>query len=639
MNKISRLFLSFWCVLPVSWDNLFTDIMDYMYPLQDGQELSETPLENLYDDLYQIYLNPININSTSKDQLEKLPFLSYANIGELEAYVYFNKGMLSLGEIQLVDGFDVTLSELLQPFLYIGPYMSDHSGSDSKNSGPRNDILAEYNMPLYKKADINYSTSIRYKFDNYKNIKFGITTQSDYGEHVYDFISPYFKFTGSGALRNLVAGNLRVSFGQGLIVNQGFSVYNSVPNMIRQSVSSSIKPHTGVSEYGYISGVGVEFQSGSMKFSAVAGYTPVDATVNKEGFVSSFKEDGYHRSVLESSKRHNTRQLCSMFHVEHSKEGRNLGFTASYTKYDRPLLGKVFKSDVYALDAGLLDIGTDFLINRSRYSIAAECAASVITTPQLFSNIGIAAFLSLGLKAGDKGSLHLVPRYYSDGYFSPYSGGFSKGNSNNEYGLYCSYSYRRKIFALNLYQDFYKLNNLICQEAGAQFDLTGGNSIFSLKLKSKYRQQHTWRFRFDWKCSLNSVQFQTSIHFCAFSGNIADKCEKGYAFQERITYKAADKIVLDFGASLFSTDSYSTRISLYEKGMLYSYGYSNYYGQGLRLSFFSNFKLDKVLPHLVFRFKVGSTIYFDRNAITSQFYYDIGTFHKEDLSFQLQYAF
>lgn len=638
MRRIARFFMPVLSVLPLSWDNLFNDVIDYMYPMLDQYELSETVTENLYNDLYEIYLNPINVNSTNKEQLQELPFLSESNIEELESYVYFNKGILSLGEIQLIDGFDNTLSNLLQPFLYAGPYSCESTEPVNLSSRPCNEIIADYILPLYKKADINHSTSLRYTFNNFNNIKFGITTQSDFGEHLYDYISPYFVYKGKGTLQNISVGNIRVSFGQGLIANQGFNVFNSVSNQIRQSASSGIKPHSGVSEYGYLSGVGAVVKCGFFKISAVASYTAVDATINKDGFVSSFKQDGYHRTKLEESKRHNTRQLSTMFHVEHLKEGINIGATCSYTRYDRPLLGKVFKSNVHAVDAGLLNCGADFLVNRSKYSIAAECAVSCIACPELVSQINSAALFSGGLNVGGNGSFRLVARYYSSGYYSPYSGGYSKGSCNDEFGLYSAYCLKRRRFAMTLHNDSYRLKQVFCCETGAQFDIDRDRSLFSLRLKARYNEQHTLRFRFDWKYRLNSFSFQTLLNISACSGSIGKNFETGYALQERITY-TADPLVLDFSGAVFFTDSYNTRISMYEKGLLYSYGYSNFYGRGLRLSFTGNFKLDRFVRNLTLRFKVAGTVYFDRSKISSTAYYDIDTFHKEDLSVQLQYKF
>lgn len=638
MKKIARLFMPVLAVFPVSWDNLFNNVIDYMYPAFDQYELSENVTENLYKDLYNIYLNPININSTCTEQLLTLPFLSSENIEELEAYVYFNKGMLSLGEIQLINSFDNTLSNILQYFLYVGPYQSDDTDLKIRNVKPHNEILADYNQPLYRKADINLSSSLRYSYTNFDNIIFGITMQSDFGEHLYDYISPYFVYNGKGILQNIVVGNMRVSFGQGLIANQGFNIYNSVSNQIRQSASNSIKPHSGVSEYGYLTGVGAALKFGFFKISAVTSYTAVDANVNKDGYISSFKQDGYHRTNLEKSKHHNTSQLNIMFHVEHFKEGINIGTTCSYTEYDRPLLGKVFKSNVYALDAGLLDYGVDFLVNRSKYSIAAECAASCITCNELFSDLKFSALFSGGLNVGNNSSLRLMARYYSSGYFSPFSGGFSKGSCNNEYGLFLSYSLKRKYFTMNLNHDSYMLKKIFCYESGAQFDLTHNNSSFSLKLKSKYSQQHTCRLRFDWKYSLNSFSFQTLLNYCLCFDSHGENLESGYALQERISY-AADSFVSDFSCAVFFTDSYNTRISMYEKGLLYSYGFSNFYGRGMRMAVSGNIKLDRLLQNLTLRLKVASTIYFDRKEITSQTYFDIDTFHKEDMSVQLQYQF
>ncbi len=72
----------------------------------------------LYGDLTYFAENPINLNHTSKDELEKLRLLSDMQIENLLFYIYVNERMETIYELQLVEGMDVFTIELLLPFSF-----------------------------------------------------------------------------------------------------------------------------------------------------------------------------------------------------------------------------------------------------------------------------------------------------------------------------------------------------------------------------------------------------------------------------------------------------------------------------------------------------------------------------------------
>ena len=89
----------------------------------------------------------------------------------------------------------------------------------------------------------------------------------------------------------------------------------------------------------------------------------------------------------------------------------------------------------------------------------------------------------------------------------------------------------------------------------------------------------------------------------------------------------------DFAVStaLFSTDSNDSSLSVYEKGLRYTYNYISLYGKGARASATVRFRLSNDIQ---LYFKAGSTLYTDRNEI-GQAQQRIPSGHKEDVSLQL----
>jgi hypothetical protein len=92
---------------------------------------------------------------------------------------------------------------------------------------------------------------------------------------------------------------------------------------------------------------------------------------------------------------------------------------------------------------------------------------------------------------------------------------------------------------------------------------------------------------------------------------------------------------LDASAAWFQTDDYASRISMYEKGLLYSFSIPSFYGKGERLAFHARYELNE---HFIFQAKYGWTHYRDRDIIGSGLEQIDGN-TKSDLYLQLRWKF
>jgi hypothetical protein len=97
-------------------ERIIEKIYEQLMETTDG----EGDFSVLYDDLTYFAENPINLNHTSKDELEKLRLLSDMQIENLLFYIYVNERMETIYELQLVEGMDVFTIELLLPFVQVG---------------------------------------------------------------------------------------------------------------------------------------------------------------------------------------------------------------------------------------------------------------------------------------------------------------------------------------------------------------------------------------------------------------------------------------------------------------------------------------------------------------------------------------
>ena len=92
---------------------------------------------------------------------------------------------------------------------------------------------------------------------------------------------------------------------------------------------------------------------------------------------------------------------------------------------------------------------------------------------------------------------------------------------------------------------------------------------------------------------------------------------------------------LDAGFTWFQTDDYASRISMYEKGLLYSFNIPSFYGKGERYIFNARYELNK---HLILQAKYALTHYRDREVIGSGLEQIEGNM-KSDLYMQVRVEF
>ena len=74
-------------------EQIIENITDYMSEDDEGQSID---IDILYDDLTYFYTNKINLNTATKEQLQRLQFLSDIQIENILRYVYTANQMQTL---------------------------------------------------------------------------------------------------------------------------------------------------------------------------------------------------------------------------------------------------------------------------------------------------------------------------------------------------------------------------------------------------------------------------------------------------------------------------------------------------------------------------------------------------------------
>ena len=220
---------------------------DALHQWMNSEDMEESYGPETMELLEELAETKINLNQTTREELEQLPFLSAQQVEAIVEYLYRYAPMRSLNELQMITSLDYDTRQLLLFFVEIGPEKAKRiwpTLPDIQQDG-RHTITGTIKIPFYeRKGDSDnylgykYRHDLRYQF-NYKNrIKFGLTAAQDAGEPFfancnkagYDFYSYYLQIRDMGRLESLNLGMYRVQLGMGLIMNTGFHLGKHTPN-------------------------------------------------------------------------------------------------------------------------------------------------------------------------------------------------------------------------------------------------------------------------------------------------------------------------------------------------------------------------------------------------------------------------
>ena len=662
----SRLLISLFAVL--SWP------MTAVYPQSPDDAGWESVLETLLSDedlssdareelsfLYEsMHDSPININTATREELMQLPFLTFEQIEDIHAYIYMHGPMLTLGELQLTGSLDFETRRLLRFFVYAGdlpPGKEKLNPADIFKYG-HHEAVTRMDIPLYRRDGFRYhsaeelerypnraylgnrlSHSLRYSFNWCNRIRFGLTADKDAGEPFmgrnragYDFWSPYLCMKDLGPLKELVLGKFKAQMGLGLLLGGGFSTGKNMALSSLERTTPGIRPHASTQEYGYLSGIGVALGRNRITYSILAAFTPLDATIKGDTLIGSLKEDGYHRTELEWSKKHNTSLKTLAVNLRYSYRGLRYGGTLLAEKLSLPYKGH----DRFT------GFSADCSLHRARYAMAAEL--SVLN--------GKVAFLaSQTYRWTDNWTVNSVFRSYSPGYLSLHSNGMAEGSVQNETGILTGITHTTRALKLSGYMDLFMHPDAKYgvsapsngMDLRLEADLRAGlrdNLYATVRFKSKQKDCRytgqleycmTGRYRLRWTHICRSgAELNTQFYFSRYDF-IAEPISDGWALTQSYSRSLMDGCLdVSLFWAAFRTDSYDSRVSVYESGLRYTYNFISLYGKGIRAAATIRYRFtDRIQLNL----KAGGTYYLDWDEISSA-QQRISSCHKEDISVQ-----
>ena len=652
----------------------------------DAEEVDNLLLE----ELYELHCNPINLNTATEEQLSQLPFLTSSQCRDILHHITVNGSMLSLGELMAIESISAETRGWLHLFCRAGEVKKDSKPTLGKLLKYGNhELTARTDVPFYTKAgyaDVPQSVldkspnkvyrgnslyhSMRYRFASSDRIDIGLQAEKDPGERGIDYLNAYAIISNIGPLHAAAIGNYRISFGQGLVVNTGSSFGKLMTLSSLNRMDRGIHRHSSTSETGYFTGAAASFDLGKrLRLSAFVSQRKEDGTFLKDSTgISSLKTDGLHRTALERSKKGNITNRTAGGNIRLSLNRFDISLTGAFTHYSTPLRPKHdTPSSLYRLYNAQ---GTDFAAYSLAYSYTAP-RVNLRGETAMSHNGALATVNSAQWIINEKHRLTGVYRNYSARYIAIHGRSFGENSHpQNEHGLFLGWTTTAlPSSTLETYIDIVHYPWLKYQTSGSSYSIDGMvqltrqlNKKASLTARYKFRsKQKDYKFETE-DGNLIQLLFHNShnlrlqcLHDMAhnlslrttISGTLkqlkSSTTAKGFLISKNLRWSMKDdRARTELTFTYFNTDTYNSRISIYEPSLLYTVGFRSLYNHGIRTSLLASLALGKLIgsnpADLTLIAKLGNTIYFGQNSIGSGLEL-IPQNHRTDLQMQMRWRF
>ncbi|WP_052315363.1 helix-hairpin-helix domain-containing protein [Emticicia oligotrophica] len=584
--------------------------------------------EDLYESLYQLYQNPLNLNTATAEELASIYILSQAQINSIVQHREQNGDFLSIYELQAVQNLDLeTISKIL-PFVEV---RYKFSAGDLRNrlTNPTEHYLVLRNSQTLEQskgfAEDKYLGSpqhlyARYRLSHPKDFQVGFIVEKDAGEkHYLDFYTFHFQLKNKGNLRNLILGDYQAQFGQGLIMSAGFSLGKSSEAIATTRRSNlGLRPYGSLLEGGYFRGAAATYQIDKIDLTGFYSYAKRDANINetdgeREDYFSSVLTGGLHRTATELARKNQlTEQSFGLNATFRFKNGQ-VGATILNTQFDAflqrtPVLYNKFEF----VGKQNLVAGTNATYTWQNFNFFGEAARS--------SSGGVGAIGGFVAALSKQVEWAVNLRNFDRNFHSFYANALSEGSRNiNERGIYWGLKYTpKKGLVFSGFYDRFQfpwLRYLVdAPSSGFDYLLRMSYQINKKALfYAQYHEEHKGKnlpnnttvsdlvvntirqsILVNFEYAINrDFKTQTRVQLNTFQYETRSK-SKGYVLMQDIE-GTIRKVQLKGRIAYYSTDDYDSRIYVYENDVLYAISFPAYYGNGLRTYLIARYGLTKNL--------------------------------------------
>lgn len=569
-----------------------------------------------YDLIEYLLQNKIILNRSSINELVKIPYLDRQTATAIIRQRNLLGGINSADQLKEIEEVSPDLIEKILPFLQLGD--ADEVGffdSISKQLEGVNISLRSRGIKdiqekrAYKEGKYdgsNWKVYNRLVISKNKNIRFGVLTEKDAGEKsINDFTTFHFYAKDIGIVKNFVAGDFLIEFGQGLALWSRYSISKGSETVgILPRNGKGIIPYLSSDENMFLRGVAAQINYNRFSVSSFFSSRQLDGSIDPvTNQITSIRMDGFHRNANENAhKRIISEKL--------------FGISADYTLGEIGSLGFLYYSSIYGNDfeqESLLDpSGNKFNYFSTSYNfIANKLTFSGETSYNMES---FATINSMELSINKNFILLFSYRNYPNNYWGLHANGFGeKDGTQNEIGFYSGLKLRTNFGTIYFYYDQFEYpftsNKIPFASNGNEFLVYYTVKPFA---NTEFRIRYTYQKK-DASAIVNDehglvkkksesirgeliykvskfIQLRSRINLVGVSPSSNSSSEKGFLIFQDLKYSPFQSLNLSARFIFFRTDSYDTRVYEFENDLTGVMTNPALYGEGSRWYMMAQYK-------------------------------------------------
>lgn len=530
--------------------------------------------------------DPLDINSATSQQLEAFPFFT----STMAKKIFHEKNRR--GPFQNLQDFQNRLHLDESEIEWFAPYIRFSRAFDLAMDN-RMYFIQELPLPegirsgKYKGSW--YKSGFRLKWNYANRMTSGILIQKDPGEpqwndHSVGFLQGTLLENANSEL-SIVLGNFSIEAGQGLVLWGPYGLFKgSDPIGVVKKRSERIKGYISSDESKALQGSAFCFKTKVMAFTGFFSSRHLDACIQPSGNVSCIETSGLHRTENEMNTQNAlTEKLGGARIALHFSKAR-IGATFWQGKYNPPFFPLDLERDRFGFRGKINQIiGMDWDFWVGPFNGFGEMARSI--------SKGMAFIVGM-MVSDETHELALLVRHYDPHFQNPKANGFGGIIPENETGGYLGWRFRilektNFLFYFDLYRRpwrtyFFPLpTSGIETSFGIQSQWTKGwSTYFRIKIQekemrnleagppfidyTKTRYQLEFYIKPTTHFRLRSGGQGTALLYPKFSKKETLKNEQGIMIFHDLQWQIHSRYKLNFRWSTFDTDSYETRLYVFE---------------------------------------------------------------------------
>ncbi|MBP6825462.1 MAG: helix-hairpin-helix domain-containing protein [Saprospiraceae bacterium] len=443
---------------------------------RDNEQASESDAQVFLENLENYRSNPLDLNRASREDLIGLHVLNELQVESFLTYRTQLGPLLNDYELQAIP--DWSPADIRRMLLFSKVY----TGLDTRNIKimrglyeGENDLLLRWGRPeptnypdTVEGGDSGFAIRYRHSFDN--RLRFGFTAEKDPGEAFFrksnkqgfDFYSAHFFVQNLNEhLKTFAAGDYSARFGQGLLLQTGFSPGKSAETVSVARGGRKISPYASFGETFFFRGAAATFRWGphietTVLYSSrrrdgnVIAPDPTDQEF-QEIIFSSLQSSGYHRTRTEIDDEKSLREQVTGFSAAYLWKSGHITVNGLYLHYDKPWNPAPAAYRLYTFrgqDLGAYSL--DYAWRRRNWLFLGETARS--------DNGAVASINSLLFSPDRHVTVTALHRFFPKDYQSIYAQPFAESSgAANEQGVYLGADIRYiRRWQINVYADVWR---------------------------------------------------------------------------------------------------------------------------------------------------------------------------------------